>query len=108
MDSTFPFPDWLLTTDIEIHQEVKNENGGKDKTLIFEGKCIYDESSKQVVDANRQIITLNGSIICKGDIYPSKQIQGYVLINGSKKTIYQSRRIKDPLGNIYSTEIDLA
>lgn len=104
-----PFPDWILVTPVEIHQTSINEDGEPEEKLIFNGKCNYSEKSKQIMNSERQLITLSGKIICKGDIAPQYSIiEGYIKVNGVKKNIYISSRPKNPDGSIFSTELELS
>ena len=101
-----PFPDWCLVTLIKVYIEVPGEDGVVDK-LIFDGKCNFSEKSRTTLNEQRQIVELTGKALFKGDIYPGKLIKGYVELDGIKKTIYRSRRPRNPDGSIYSTELDL-
>jgi hypothetical protein len=102
-----PFPDWILVTLIKVYQETQGENGLEEQ-LIFDGKCCYDDKTKQVLDAERRLVTLCGKVILKGDIYPDKLISGYVLFGEDiKKTIYRTARPKNPDGSVFSTELEL-
>lgn len=107
-----PFPNWLLVTPIKVYGELPGEDGVTDE-LIFDGKCNFNEKSKTVMNAERQLVTLSGSCIFKGDIYPNKPIKGYIILvddEGNKiesRQIYNYRKIRNPDGSIYSTELDL-
>jgi hypothetical protein len=102
-----PFPVWILVTPIKVYQETQGENGLEEQ-LIFDGKCCYDDKTKQVLDAERRLVTLSGKVILKDDIYPDKLISGYVLFGEDiKKTIYRTARPKNPDGSVFSTELEL-
>ena len=101
-----PFPDWCLVTPIKVYAEEPSEDGVEEK-LIFDGKCNFSEKSRTTLNEQRQVVELTGKVLCKGDIYPGKQIKGYVELDGSKRTIYRSRKPRNPDGSIYSTELDL-
>lgn len=107
-----PFPEWLLVTSIKVVVEIPGEDGVEEQE-IFKGKCNFDEKSKTVMNAERQLITLSGSCIFKGDIYPNKPISGYITLLDSEdkeiesRQIYNYRKIRNPDGSIYSTELDL-
>lgn len=107
-----PFPDWLLVTPIKVVVELPGEDG-VEETEIFNGKCNFNEKSKTVMNAERQLVTLSGSCIFKDDIYPNKPIKGYITLvddEGNKiesRQIYAYRKIRNPDGSIYSTELDL-
>ena len=101
-----PFPDWCLVTPIKVYAEEETEDGVEEK-LIFDGKCNYSEKTKTTLNEQRQVVELTGKVLLKGDIYPGKLIKGYVEINNKKRTIYRSRKLRNPDGSIYSTELDL-
>lgn len=101
-----PFPDWALVTPIKVYAEEETEDGVEEK-LIFDGKCNYSEKTRTTLNEQRQVVELTGKVLLKGDIYPGKPIKGYVVIDGIKKTIYRSRKPRNPDGSIYSTELDL-
>lgn len=101
------FPKWLANTTIQIWYEGINQDGEYIKERVFDGKCIYTNKSRQILDEQRQLITLSGKVIIEGDICPSKLFKGYVLINGIKKAVYSSEKPLNPDGSIFSTELNL-
>lgn len=101
-----PFPDWCLVTPIKVFVEEETEDGVEEK-LIFDGRCNYSEKTKTTLNEQRQVVELTGKVLLKGDIYPGKLIKGYVEINNEKRTIYRSRKLRNPDGSIYSTELEL-
>ena len=102
-----PFPKWILTTAVKVYISKLNENGEPAGDLIFAGLCNYDEKSKQILDAERRLVTLSGKVIIEGDIYPDKLIEGHVEIGEAKKDIFKTARIRNPDGSIFSTELEL-
>lgn len=101
-----PFPDWCLVTPIKVYAEIAGEDGVADE-LIFDGLCNFSERSRTTLNEQRQVVELTGKALFKGDIYPGKQIKGYVELDGTKRTIYRSRKPRNPDGSIYSTELEL-
>lgn len=101
-----PFPDWVLVTPIKVYAEVPGEDG-VEEVSIFDGKCNFSEKSRTTLNEQRQVVTLTGKAIFKGDIYPGKLIKGYVELEGIKRTIYKASKPRNPDGSIYSTELDL-
>ena len=59
------------------------------------------------MNAERQLITLSGKVVIEGDICPSKPFEGYVLINNTKKAIYNLEKPLNPDGSVFSTELNL-
>jgi len=101
-----PFPDWALNTPIKVYAEIPGENGVYPKK-IYDGKCIFSEKSRTVLNEHRQVVNLSGKAIFKGDIYPGRLIKGYIVLDGVKRTIYKSSKPRNPNGSIFSTELDL-
>ncbi len=101
-----PFPDWILKTPIKVYQETQGENG-LDETLLFDGKCCYEDKTRQVLDAERRLVTLSGKAIFKGDLNPGQLIEGYIQVGEVKKTIFRTSRPLNPDGTVFSTELEL-
>jgi hypothetical protein len=60
-----------------------------------------------VLDSERRLVTLAGKVILKGDIYPDKEISGYVMLGEKENTIFRTARPKNPDGSVFSTELEL-
>lgn len=101
-----PFPDWCLVTPIKVYAEISGEDGVTEEE-IFDGKCNFSEKSRTTLNEQKQVVELSGKVLLKGDIYPDKLIKGYVELGSLKKTIYRSRKLRNPDGSIFSTELDL-
>lgn len=102
-----PFPDWILKTPVQVYQTELSEDGEPVEELIFDGLCCYDEKMKQVLDAERRLVTLSGKAIFKGDINPDKLIEGFVQVGEVKRTIFRAQRPRNPDGSVFSTELEL-
>lgn len=106
-----PFPDWMLNTDysIKLHEEGVSEDGGPIESFKGEGKCIFSEKSKRIIDSEGKQITLLGKVIIKGDIAPSlKSISdGVITINGCSYEIHTGNRPRNPNGTIHSTQFEV-
>lgn len=101
-----PFPRFLANTNIEVYQEGINEDGDYIEEKIFTGKCIYTDKAKQILNAERQLISLSGKAVIEGAIKDGP-FEGYVKVNGVKKKIYSIERPLNPNGSIFSTELNL-
>lgn len=104
-----PFPNFALVTDIQVFQSIESEDGFTEKR-IFIGKCNYSERSRAIMNERNQVVETFGRVLLKGDIYPGKRIQGYVLIGRSteKLNIERVRRPRNPDGTVFSTELELS
>lgn len=98
-----PFPDFLLNTPVEVWATKLGEDGPEEEK-IFEGKCIYTDKTKQVMTAEKQLITLTGKVVIKGALDIK---EGYVIVNETKKIIYSVEKPINPDGSIFSTELNL-
>ena len=106
MGLKLPFPTWLANTHIEVWFEGTNSDGDYEEKKIFDGKCIYTDKSRQVLNAERQLILLSGKAVIEGSIYDGP-FEGYVIVSGVKKKIYSIERPLNPDGSIFSTELSL-
>lgn len=106
MGFKLPFPTWLANTPIEVWFEGTNTDGDYEEKIIFEGKCIYTDKARQVLNSERQLITLSGKAVIEGSIYDGP-FEGYVKVNGVKKKIYSTERPLNPDGTVFSTELSL-
>jgi len=107
MGVKLPFPKFLANTDIKVYRTTLGEDG-EEESLLYEGKCIYTDKSRTVLNAERKLITLRGKAVIEGDINSGKIIEGYVLVKGAKKNIYSAERPLNPDGTIFSTELNLS
>ncbi|MGN7167954.1 hypothetical protein ACTHSJ_19010 [Paenibacillus cellulositrophicus] len=108
MRGKLPFPKWILKTQVKVYQSDLNEDGEPVEEMIFDGLAFYDETARQVLDAERRLVQLSGKVIIQGNILPDKLIQGYVMIGSVKRTIFRSARPRNPDGSVFSTELELS
>lgn len=104
MGMKLPFPKFLANTQIEVYKTELGEDGPEEEK-IFEGKCIYTDKSKQVMTAEKQLITLSGKAVIEGNIDIK---EGFIKINNTKKNIYSIERPLNPDGSVFSTELNLS
>lgn len=105
----FPFPRWNQVTPVKVYRTELSEDGEPGEELLYDKKCFYDERSRQVMTAERQLVLLSGLIVIEGDIAPGKpSFEGYVKICGDRKNIYRVKRPRNPDGSVFSTELELS
>ena len=63
-----PFPKWACVTPIKVYLTELSEDGEPVESEVFDGKCIYSEKSRQIMDAERRLVQLNAKAIIEGDI----------------------------------------
>lgn len=105
MGLKLPFPRFLAKTDIKVYSTYINEDGEPVEDLVFEGKSIYTDKTRQVMTAEKQLITLSGKAVIEGNI---KIEQGIVEVGEKKKNIYSIERPLNPDGTVFSTELNLS
>lgn len=108
MGIKFPFPHFLANTEVKVYTEGFNTDGDYGKEILYEGLAIYDEKSRQIMTAERQLVLLSGQVIIEGDIRPGKNIEGFVQIGEVKKVIHSTLRPRNPDGTVFSTELNLS
>ncbi len=89
-----------------------NETIGEDGEPLYEhlykGKCIVVNKTKNVMDAEKHIIRLEGTIILDGDILPGVTISsGVAHLNGWEWKIYRCYKPQNPDGTVHHTELEL-
>ena len=102
-----PFPYFLANTFVEVWACSVDSDGESTEKMIYSGKCIYTDKAKQILDAERRLVTLSGVVTIPGQI-SQNIIEGYVRVNGIRKTIYNSQRPLNPDGTVFSTELNLS
>ena len=105
------FPDWLLVTDysLTLHQEGISEDGEPLVSFTTNGKCVFSEKARRILDAEGKQITLLGKVIIKGDIAPSLKTvaDGTITINGRIFNIHAGSRPRNPDGSVFSTNFEV-
>lgn len=104
MGMKLPFPKFLANTPIIVFKTELGEDG-EEEEKVFNGKCIYTDKQKQVMTAEKQLVTLSGKAVIEGNI-PIKE--GYIKVNEDKKNIYSIERPLNPDGSVFSTELNLS
>ena len=106
-----PFPEQLLVTDysITLNQEGISEDGEPMSGFTGNGKCIFSEKTKRIIDTEGKQITLLGKVIVKGDIAPTLKTvsDGTIKINGNSYEIHAGYRPRNPDGTIHHTEFEV-
>lgn len=106
-----PFPDWLANTDyfLALNESGISEDGEPIKSVEKDGKCIFSEKAKRIVDSEGKEIILSGKVIIKGDVAPSLKTisDGAITINNKKFEIHTGSRPRNPDGTIHSTHFEV-
>lgn len=106
-----PIPKKLFNTpcSIVINQEGISEDGEPLEAFKLDTKCVFVDKAKQVMDAEKHLIRLEGQLILDGDIAPDLSIiaTGTVTINDREYKIYRCSRPHNPDGSVHHTEIEV-
>ena len=96
MIGKLPFPKWLLNTPVKVYQTALNEDGEPAETLLYNGKAIYDEKTKQTLNKERKLVDPVGKVIVDGDICPNTVFEGYVQVGNVKQDIFRVTKPRNP------------
>lgn len=88
-----------------------NLDGSPKRETVYEGKCNYSERSRQVMNAERQLIQLNACALIPGDIAPGRDIAGEAVVRAAGaetvRVIYSASRGRNPDGTVNFTQLEL-
>lgn len=85
-----------------------NSNGTLKIVYTYNGKCRFEESHKQIRDADGKLLMLEGKAYIGEDVAPNlKRISGLVTINGVQYQIYKASRPRNPDGTVNHTKLEL-
>lgn len=85
-----------------------DENGAPAEVCRLELKCNWQDSPKQVLNAERQLIQLNGVALFDGDIAPELDVlTGTVEICGGIWNIYKGSKCRNPDSTVNYTKLEL-
>ena len=97
--------DWT----INIELDGLSEDGGPLIGPIVTAKCFYSGKAYQVMNAEKQIIRLEGKLIALGDLFPTLSVIATGTATKGNKThkIYKCERPLNPDGTVYATALEL-
>lgn len=97
----------------EIHVEI--EPSGLDKygnpypSVIYDGKCNYQESAKRILTTEKKLIEITGTALFPGDIATSVPniSGGTATVLGAEHRIAQGQKARNPDGTVNYTVLEL-
>jgi hypothetical protein len=106
------FPKKLFNQDwtVSIGEGTLSEDGETVYEATINAKCWYTGKAHQVMNAERQIIRLEGTLIALGDLFPTLlEISTGIAQKGAQKAhkIYKCERPLNPDGTVYATILEL-
>lgn len=84
------------------------EDGAPLVVATMKLKCNWQDKPRQVLNAERQVIQLNGTALFNGDIAPKMDVlAGTVEMFGRPWTIHQGSKCRNPDGTVNYTRLEL-
>lgn len=84
------------------------EDGAPIEREAVEALCSFDERQRQVLDAERRLMQLEGTALFPGDLAPDvAELTGSVEIGGRRWEIYRGARARNPDGTVNYTKLEL-
>ncbi len=84
------------------------EDGAPIELPPIETRCSFDERQRQVLDAQRRMVTLEGALLFPGDLAPElAELTGTVEIEGRRWDIYRGARGRNPDGSVNYTKLEV-
>lgn len=106
-----PLPKKLFNQlwNIAVDQEGISEDGEPLTAVEVTEKCWFNGKAHQVMNAEKQIIRLEGSLTAIGDLFPTLDnvATGTVQRGDKKYKIYKCNRPLNPDGTVYATILEL-
>jgi len=98
--------DWTIS----FNQDGISEDGEPLTAVTVDAKCWYSGKAHQVMNAEKQIIRLEGTLIALGDLFPTlHEISTGIAKKDEQKAhkIYKCERPLNPDGSVYATVLEL-
>ena len=101
-------PDRVCTTPIIVYfTDGFTKDGEPNRNVIFDGNCNWAEQSREVLSADRSLVTLSATALFNGDIYPEKDITGEVEVHGIIRRVHSASRARNLDGTVNYTRLEL-
>ncbi len=102
-------PKRLCRTEIclNLEQEGVNKYGEPFDTVVYQGKCNYQDKARTVLTAEKKLVEITGTALFPGDICPELPVisSGEAVIFGVKRRILQGKKARNPDGSVNFTEV---
>lgn len=110
-DKLPPLPKAMFRTPchVTIDQEGLNEDGEQLTALEIDAKCCFSEKRKQIMNAEKQIIQLEGQAMFIEDIAPNvpSACTGTFTVGTSTYKIHSLKRPRNPDTSVHHTSLEL-
>lgn len=97
----------------EIHVEMDREGYGNFgrplETVVYDGKCNYQDGGRTILTAEKKLIQITGTALFPGDIAPELPLisGGTVMVFGVKRTIQSGTKARNPDGTVNYCKLEL-
>ena len=99
----------LCKTDIhlEFDREGLNKYGEPLESVIYDGKCNYQDKARTILTAEKKLVEITGSVLIPGDACPELPVisGGSAIVFGVKRQIRQGTKARNPDGSCNFTEV---
>jgi hypothetical protein len=104
-----PMPKAIFNSTWTIILTSRNDDGDLVELATKTESFNYSSKSYQVVNAEKEIIRLEGKLLAMGDIFPSVAniSTGRAEKEGIKHKIYKGEKVLNPDGTVYATILEL-
>lgn len=102
-------PPWVCNTPCKVSLTAgEGEDCAPIVAATLELKCNWQDSPRQVLDAERRLTQLSGTALFTGDIAPDVDVlAGSVEIYGNAYAIHKGSKCRNPDGSVNYTKLEL-
>lgn len=92
---------------LEFEQEGLNEYGEPLETVVFDGRCNYQDRARTVLTAEKKLVEITGTALLPGDVCPELPVisGGTAKVFGTTRRILQGTKARNPEGTVNYTEV---
>lgn len=100
---------WVCKTPVTVVLEGEiGEDGAPVEHKPIQTLCSFSEQQRQILTADRQLVTLNGTLLFPGDFAPDcPKLAGTVEVYGNRWNIYKASRCRNPDGSVNFTKLEV-
>lgn len=100
---------WACKTPVVVRlTEGAGEDGAPVELAPIEALCSFSEKQRQVLDAQRRMVTLEGALLFPGDLAPgAAELAGTAELGGRRWDIYRGERGRNPDGTVNYTKLEV-
>lgn len=94
---------------IEIEPDGLTKYGEPLPSVVFDGKCNYQDKAKTILTAEKKKMEVAGTALLPGDILPEFSVisNGKAIIAGSERRIVLGKKARNPDGTVNYTVLEM-